>query len=271
MIRRIQRTARGARRGLALAAVLTYYAAAIILAPAQRRTAAARARWLGRTCRSTLRALGVRVAAAGRPAVPAVIVANHVSYLDILVLAAQTPAVFVAKREVRGWPVFGWFARMAGTRFIDRTRRSDVARVAAEFAPALAAGVSVVLFLEGTSSDGRAVLPFKPSLLAPVVHARLSVVPAAIAYGVPPGCSAATEVCWWGDMTLTPHLLNLLSLPRVQASLGWGEPVPGASDRKELADRTRERVMIMHRRMRESGADPTAAALTPSIVSGPLT
>lgn len=271
MISRIRRTARGARRALALAAVLTYHAAIFVLEPAHRRSTLARARWLGRTCRSTLKAMGVQVWSAGRPTVPAVIVANHVSYLDILVLAAQTPAVFVAKREVRDWPVFGWFSRMSGTRFIDRTRRSDVTRVAADFAPVIAEGVSIVLFLEGTSTNGRDVLPFKPSLLDPVVRARLPVVPAAISYEVSAGFSASTEVCWWGAMTLTPHLLNLLSLPRVRALLSWDQPVQSGLDRKELAVLTRERVKMMHRTLRHTNDASRDATLTHDIAPSPLT
>jgi len=208
--------------------------------------------------------------ATGRTVAPAVIVANHVSYLDILVLAALTPAVFVAKREVRDWPVFGWFARMAGTRFIDRTRRADVIRVATEYAPLLAENVSVVLFLEGTSSDGREVLPFKSSLLDPVVSAQLSVVPTAISYDVPPGHSTATEVCWWGDMTLVPHLINLASLPRVRAHVSWGGPLYGATDRKKLAALACDRVRTMHRAIHEQGVRPPRSTAVQSPSPGPL-
>jgi len=211
-----------------------------------RRSLAARALWLHRTCQRALRALGVHTSAVGEPATGAIIVANHVSYLDILVLAATRPVVFVAKREVRSWPVFGWFARGAGTRFIDRERRGDVARVAAEFAPAVAAGISVVMFLEGTSTDGRAVKPFKSSLLAPAVEARWPVVPAAISYGLPAGHDVATEVCWWGDMTLTPHLLHLFALPRIDAYVAWGAAEPATADRKALAVTLHRRVAHLH-------------------------
>ncbi len=206
----------------------------------------ARARWLQQTCRRALRALGVKIHPVGGVPAGAIIVANHVSYLDILVLGAMWPVVFVAKSEVRGWPIFGWFARCAGTRFIDRERRSDVARVAAEFAPAVAAGVSVVMFLEGTSTDGHAVKPFKSSLLAPAVAERWPVVPAAISYGLPAGHEVATEVCWWGDMTLAPHLLHLFTLPRIDAFVAWGAAEPAAEDRKLLAATLHTRVTRLH-------------------------
>ncbi len=195
----------------------------------------ARARWLQRTCRRSLRALGVRIHPLGEAPAGAIIVSNHVSYLDILVLAAIRPVVFVAKGEVRGWPVFGWFARCAGTRFIDRERRGDVARVVAEFAPAVSAGLGIVVFLEGTSTDGKVVRPFRSSLLSSAVAERWPVAPVALAYALPAGHDVATEVCWWGDMTLTPHLLHLFTLPRIDASVAWGEVVTAAGDRKELA------------------------------------
>jgi len=164
----------------ALAWVLVASAIALAVRPAHRSSLSAREHWLQAACRSALRALGVSWSAAGRPpATSALIAANHLGYLDILVLAAMTPTVFVAKREVRDWPVFGWFARMAGTRFVDRERRSDVARVGDEIAPVLAAGLRVVLFLEGTSTDGRTVQPFKSSLLEPAVQARWPIIPAA--------------------------------------------------------------------------------------------
>jgi 1-acyl-sn-glycerol-3-phosphate acyltransferase len=214
---------------------------------------AARARWLQRICGRAVRVLGVTVTEVGEPSAGAIIVANHVSYLDILVLAALRPVVFVAKREVRGWPIFGWFAHQAGTRFIDRERRGDVARVAAEFAPAVASGVSIVIFLEGTSTDGQAVRPFKSSLLAPAVAARWNIVPAAISYALPAGRDVATEVCWWGDMTLAPHLLHLFTLPRIRAFVAWGAAEPAMADRKALA-------VALHRRVTRLNVALAAAA-----------
>ncbi len=217
----------------------------------------ARTVWLQRTCRRALRVLGVRVTTTGRAPRGAVVAGNHLGYLDILVLGALAPCVFVAKREVRAWPIFGWFARRAGTRFIDRTRRADVVRVAAEFAPVIAAGENLVLFLEGTSTDGRAVLPFRPSLLEPVVGAGWPAVPVALGYAVPALHSAEREVCWWGDMTLAPHLFGLAGLPRVNATVAWGEPIALTSDRKELAARLHAAV----RELRGEVADDTVGTL----------
>ncbi len=234
---------RAARRAFAFSWVIASAAATV---PFHRRNLATRARWLQKTCQRALRAIGVHCAPVDGPGTGDLIVANHVSYLDILVLGATCPSVFVAKREVRTWPVFGWFARCAGTRFIDRERRADVARVGAEFAPVIAEGLSVVMFLEGTSSDGREVKPFKSSLLAPAVERQWTVVPVALSYSVPDGHDVTTEVCWWGDMTLAPHLLHLLGLPRITAHVAWGPVETSHTDRKALAARLHHRVTRLH-------------------------
>lgn len=239
----VVRRGRAAGRLLAFAWVL--FSAAVQLGFCGRGPAA-RARWLQRHCRRALAVLGVRIRTRGAAPAGAIVAANHVGYLDILVLGALRPVVFVAKREVRGWPLLGWLAAGAGTRFIDRERRRDVVRVAAEFAPAVADGVGVVVFLEGTSSDGRTVLPFKSSLLAPAVAQGWTVAPVAIAYAVPAGHDAATEVCWWGEMTFVPHLLRLFTLPRIEASVAWGAAETAAGDRKTLAAELHASVTRLH-------------------------
>lgn len=234
---------RGAGRLAALLSVIAWSALEYALCRRHRRDAPAKARWLQGACRRALRVLAVEVKSSGAPAHGAVIAANHLSYMDILVLASLTPVVFVSKREVRGWPIFGWFAEKAGTRFIDRNRRGDVARIGEELGPVIAADLTVVIFLEGTTTDGRGVLPFKASLLEPAVRHGWRVVPAAMDYAVPAGRSVAMEVCWWGDMTLVPHLWNFTTLPWVRARVTWGDPVAATGQRKALAAELRERVM----------------------------
>ncbi len=162
---------------------------------------------------------------------------NHVGYLDILVLASLTPVVFVSKHEVGTWPVFGWFARRCGTRFLRRAERRDLVRVGAELAPVLEAGVNLAVFLEGTSSDGRGVLPFKPSLLAPAVAEGWTVVPVALRFTTTAGIDPAERIAWWGDMTLPAHLVGFAGLPWVKAAVRWGEAMRAEGDRKELAVR----------------------------------
>ena len=193
-----------------------------------------RARCLQRHARRTLRALNVDVSVSGRVPAAGFLVSNHLSYLDILVLSSITPAIFVSKSEVRGWPVFGWIARRAGTLFIERAKRSDVARVNDEAERLLDAGMLLVVFPEGTSSDGREVLPFKSSLLEPIVGHRHPLSVAHISYEVEDG-DAGEDVCYWGDMTFGPHLLKLLTKRRVFASVTFTAVERSADCRKELA------------------------------------
>jgi 1-acyl-sn-glycerol-3-phosphate acyltransferase len=240
---------RHAGRAAALAAVLLDGCARYLLHPGHRRDAAGRARWLQGICQRLLGVLHVRVTVTGSNPGGGVVATNHLSYVDILVLGAQAPTVFVAKSEVRGWPVFGWFARAAGTVFVQRERRGDVARAGDAMAPLLGGGVNLVLFPEGTSSDGRTVGPFRSSLLEPAVRHHRTVVAAALGYAVPPRRSAADEVCYWRDMTLAPHLWNLLSLPWVEARLAWGEPRPAGPDRKLLAQALHTEVVRLHQRL----------------------
>ncbi len=160
---------------------------------------------------------------------------NHVSYLDILVLSALAPTVFVAKAEVKGWPLFGWFARRAGTLFLRREVRADVVRVGEQLAPVMAAGVNLVVFLEGTSTDGTRVRTFRPSMLEPAVKGGWLVCPVTLNYQVPDGADPRTEVAWWGTMPLAPHLLGFAGLEWVRAGVRWGEVLTATGDRKALA------------------------------------
>jgi 1-acyl-sn-glycerol-3-phosphate acyltransferase len=181
------------------------------------------------------------------------LVCNHLGYLDVLVLAALTPVVFVAKREVRTWPVFGRFARLAGTIFVDRQCRGRTGETVAEIAAALDAGLLVVLFPEGTSSSGNHVLPFKSALLAASTPSSHPVTPACLAYALPTG-DVSEEVCYWRDMTLLPHLLRLLGHPKIAATVRFGTPVPAGTDRKALALELHAAVSRLHARDAQTAA-----------------
>lgn len=209
---------------------------AYVCSARNRRTLRGRAEWLSRTSRRCLRVLHVTIAQPNGPLPHGVFLTpNHVGYLDILVLAALTPVVFVSKHEVGDWPVFGWFAQRCGTRFLRRAERRDLVRVGRELAPVVEAGVNLAVFLEGTSSDGRDVLPFKSSLLAPAVAEGWTVVPVGLTYHTAEGIDPGQKVAWWGDMELVPHLLGFAALPWVEAEVRWAEARPAGSDRKELA------------------------------------
>lgn len=193
-----------------------------------------RTRWLQRSSRRALRVFDVQIAAHGPRPSTGLLVSNHLSYLDILVLATLTPAVFVAKSEIRNWPVFGWFGRLAGTLFVERGRRSDVGRMSAEIREVLASGHLVVLFPEGTSWNGRELLPFKSSLLEPVVGSAHPLSIAGIGYTLADG-SVENDVCYWGDMTFLPHLVRLMTRKQVRAQVRFAAIGERAAGRKELA------------------------------------
>ncbi|HPF13168.1 MAG: 1-acyl-sn-glycerol-3-phosphate acyltransferase [Planctomycetes bacterium] len=187
--------------------------------------------------RSCLAIMGVDLRVAGEaPAPPFFLVSNHLSYLDIVVLHATCRARFLSKLEIAHWPVAGWLARLAGTLFIDRTQRRDVARAIPELRDALAAGDGVIIFPEGTSSAGSLVLPFHASLLQVPISLDMPTHWASLAYKTPEGSQPAFwSVCWWGDMPFASHFLKLLTLPRIQADLDFGAPPVEAGDRKALA------------------------------------
>jgi 1-acyl-sn-glycerol-3-phosphate acyltransferase len=193
-----------------------------------------RALWLQRICRRTSRIFQLEIQVTGEIPAHGLLVSNHLSYLDILLLSSLTPAIFVAKREVRSWPVMGILARLGGTLFIDRQRRTHVGQVNGEIKAALNDGALVVIFPEGTSSDGQGVLPFKSSLLEPATQPQAPLTVGCLQYTLADG-DAGAEVCYWGDAVFFPHLLNLLSQPGVHATVRFAAIQQHSRDRKELA------------------------------------
>ena len=201
----------------------------------------ARAVWLQRNSRRMVKVFAAECELPGVRPRAGLLVCNHVSYVDILVLGAMAPAVFVAKSEVAGWPVFGWFAQACGTIFVRRAVRGDVARIGAEIRDRLERGFLVVLFPEGTSSDGRAVLPFKSALLAPVSEVGRELFAAHVSYARTNG-SPDTDIPYWGDMTLVTHMVKLLSQPRVKARVSLRAVAAWPQCRKELARQLQDEV-----------------------------
>jgi 1-acyl-sn-glycerol-3-phosphate acyltransferase len=197
-------------------------------------TAAVQRAW----SRALLWLLGVEVVLEGQlPDRACLVVANHLSYLDILVLGCIFPGRFVAKSEIAGWPVLGWLARAAGTIFVVQTRRRDVVRVDREMAETLAAGVAVLLFPEGHSTRGLAVDRFKSALLASAARGGIPCLAVALHYDTPrdPWAPAGT-VCWWGGMGFCSHAWNLVGLRRIEARLRLAPAPLAHPDRKLLAE-----------------------------------
>lgn len=199
--------------------------------------------------RTVLKILGIRVQTIGAPAAherPLLFVSNHNSWLDIVVLGSTVPLVFIAKAEIARWPLFGTFARLQRSIFVDRAKRHGTGQVNKSIANTLANGDPVVLFGEGTSSDGNRVLQFRSALLGGLRDAmeengRGFVQPVAIAYckfhGIPMGRQHRPVAAWYGDMDLIPHLLRVLRDGRIDVTLAYGKALEVAhkDDRKALS------------------------------------
>ena len=170
------------------------------------------------------------------PEPPFVLVANHLSYVDILILASRLNTVFVSKHEVAGWPVIGILCRWMGTVFIQRENRRDIARVLEEMHRHLETGAGIVFFPEGTSTNGSELLQFRPSLLEIAVRLGQPVSYASLAYSTfDRDRPAADWVCWWGDRPFVGHFVGLLRLRGFRAELTFGPEPLQQPDRKSLA------------------------------------
>ncbi len=209
-------------------------------------------------CRAAFVILGIKHRAHGeRMSQPGAVIANHGSWLDIFTLNARKRVYFVSKVEVAGWPGIGWLARATGTVFINRVA-SEAAAQRDVFRTRLQAGHKLLFFPEGTSSDGRRVLPFKSTLFAAFFSEELRylmyVQPVAVVYHAPSGADPRFYG-WWGDMGFGPHLLQILSC-RKQGSVDvyYHEPVRVSdfSDRKALARETEETVRATFLKAQES-------------------
>lgn len=203
---------------------------------------ARRALWL-RFCAGLMtRALGFEIRVVGTPPSSGFITPNHLGYMDILVLGSIVPQVFLSRSDVQSWPIIGAYTKMAGTLFIDRKRRSEVASKDADFANVIEAGVGMTYFLEGTSSDGLEVFPFRASLLEPVVRNGWLITPAYLKYECEGG-DTKQDVCWWGDMEFGSHILRMAKLRKITATVVFGETRQPGECRKKLAIELHESVV----------------------------
>jgi 1-acyl-sn-glycerol-3-phosphate acyltransferase len=199
-----------------------------------------------RWARQLLAILGVRVHCAGRRPprgrAGVLIASNHVSWLDIFVIASIRHMRFIAKSEVRDWPLAGWLAERSGTIFIHRARRHDTARINALVHDALAGGECVGLFPEGTTTEGDRLLKFHSSLFEPAVANRARVHPVAVRYENPDGTPLAS-VAYVGDQTLAESLHIVIGTRETIARLAFAEPIESANlTRQQVAGEAHRRV-----------------------------
>lgn len=208
--------------------------------------------------RGLSRSLGMVIHTHGKPSPdgPVLYVANHLSWVDIPVLGAHIKASFVAKSEVRGWGPVGWLASFAHTVYVARERRQTAAAQKDELAERLRAGGSIILFPEGTNSDGQSVWPFKSSLFAVVADVPgIRVQPVTLAYtrvnGLPVTRRQLPDLAWVGDTELAPHALAFMKLGKVRADIWFHDPVDPADfpDRKALARHCHQVISQRYRRL----------------------
>jgi 1-acyl-sn-glycerol-3-phosphate acyltransferase len=235
---------------LRVARLVLYLAWTLSLMPVQGVGLVLRRRWTStlpvfyhRWC---CRILGFRIRVVGTPTRerPALFASNHMSYADITVLGSVIPGSFIAKTEVADWPFFGWLAKLQRSVFVDRRVRSTAAQRDA-IGERLAAGDALILFPEGTSSDGNRVLPFKSSLFSAVRAEKglppVVVQPVSVAYtrldGMPIGRLYRPFFAWYGDVDLAPHMWSMMGLGVVEVVVEFHPPasLSNCGSRKALA------------------------------------
>ena len=171
-----------------------------------------------------------------------IIVTNHISWLDVFVLNAMTPMRFVAKSEVRQWPLFGWLCARAQTLFIERGRARDAARINRQVVGLLQEGESLVVFPEGTTTDGKKVGAFHASLLQPAIDACAPVYPVAIRYQDEYGLHSATAA-YIDDISFIASLWNILKSKSLHVRLLFTPPITAAdSDRRTVTHQARQQI-----------------------------
>ncbi|HEY8119499.1 MAG TPA: lysophospholipid acyltransferase family protein [Methylophilaceae bacterium] len=195
--------------------------------------------WISRWCKQLLAILNIRVIVhgtlPGEDVTGTMFVANHVSWTDIHALNSVHAVRFVAKSEIRGWPVFGWFAEKVDTLFTERTRRQDAGRMVEITANSLRAGDCLCFFPEGTTSDGTQILPFKGSLMQAAINAEAKIWPVSIRYTNTDG-SPNIEMAYFGEMSLLESMQQVIAQHSPVVELHFAAPIPAKGyERRDLS------------------------------------
>ena len=204
---------------------------------------AKRMRQTGAWCAKMARVLGMHIESTGvSHDGPVLLVANHMSWLDILAINAVHPARFVSKADVRAWPMLGWLVANGGTLFIQRERKRDALRVVHQIAESLKQGDTIAMFPEGTTGDGTTLLPFHANLLQAAVSTGTPLQPIALRY-IDADSQPSRAVVWIGDTTLVTSLWQVATAHRMRAFV---TQLPALStherERRELAEAVRGQI-----------------------------
>ena len=185
----------------------------------------------------TIWLLNIRLTIKGNPPEPPFfLVSNHLSYLEIILFWNAVPCTFIAKADIKSWPLFGFIAQLIGVHFIDRSNNRDIPRLNRNLSDSINDHQGVVLFPEGTSTRGEKVLPFKSPLFQYPASQGTAVSTASITYATHNHSKPASEyVCWWGDMDFFDHFFELLKLSKLEAAIVFGDEEFINKDRKRLA------------------------------------
>jgi 1-acyl-sn-glycerol-3-phosphate acyltransferase len=242
-------TLRRTRRAVALLfSILTCIVRFWLLGLSGPRTLERRALWVQASARHMLKSLGIEYTVEGVPPTHGLVVSNHLSYIDILIFSAAMPCFFVAKMEIVGWPFFGKAARSGGTIFVDRSSLASALTVAEQMTERLKLPIPipVLLFPEGTSTDGSQVIRFHSRLIDPATSLGVPITTACVRYVLHDGMEER-ELCWYGDETFVNHLWKVLGVTGYVAEVQFGEPRV-YTDRRVAADQTHDEISAMRER-----------------------
>jgi 1-acyl-sn-glycerol-3-phosphate acyltransferase len=221
----------------------------IIKRPATREQ---RAEWLHKFCTRAMREVGIVMRVEGTFPERGVVISNHTSYLDVMTFAAFHRCVFVSKSEMADVPLLGWMTTMAGTVYVERGRGGSAQRAKGGMEAAAEAGLPIVIFPEGTTSNGTTVLKFHSGILGQVLEAGQEVTAAFVSYRLTedngPNATIENDVCYWGDdVSLFRHIYGMLGLRGIEVIMRIGEkPIAFTVDalhRKQAAIEARAAVM----------------------------
>ena len=194
---------------------------------------------------------GVHLRVVGQPPLtgPVMLVANHISWLDIPVMHAARHCRFVSKSDVKGWPLIGTLATAAGTLYIERSSRRDALRMVRSMQEALERGEVLAVFPEGTTGDGRAMLPFHANLIQAAVAAQSPVQPVGLRFADRATGATSFAPSYIGDETLLGSIWRTLSAPPIEAVVHYGPPeLPAGRDRRAWAEHLHTTVDQLRRR-----------------------
>lgn len=204
---------------------------------------------------------GIHLRVVGQPVAqgPALMVANHISWLDILVIHAARHCRFVSKSDIRAWPLVGMLATGAGTLYIERSKRRDALRMVKDMADAMRKGDVVAVFPEGTTSDGRALLPFHANLIQAAIEADAPVQPMSLKFTDAQTGETSFAPCYIGDDTLIGSVWRTLKAGRIEAVVHFGQPQTAQGrDRRAWAQDLRQDILRLRDEDSQAGGSASA-------------